>query len=108
MFVKSNLYESVDLCVPVMSDTLDIFCRDAVDVSRAYVELRKSNVGKLDVDHDGNDDESFNLPIEESPDAMSPGRDQVGVFTQVYRFPMGGFDRLIISYVIILPHKMKF
>ena len=73
-----------------MSDTLDIFCRDAVDVSRAYVELRKSNVGKLDVDHDGNDDESFNLPIEEIPDAMSPGRDQVGVFSSRKNLPLIG------------------
>ena len=60
-----------------MSDALDIFCRDSVDISRAYVELRKSMTGKSDVDHDGNDDESFNLPIEEIPDAMSPARDQV-------------------------------
>jgi hypothetical protein len=62
-----------------MSDALDIFCHDSVDVSRAYVELRKSNVGKNEVEHDGNDDESFNLPIEEIPDAMSPGRDQVSM-----------------------------
>jgi hypothetical protein len=62
-----------------MSDTLDIFCRDSVDISRAYSELRKSLGGRdhPDADQDANEDESFNLPIEEIPDAMSPARDQV-------------------------------
>jgi hypothetical protein len=62
-----------------MTDTLDIFCRDSVDISRAYHELRKSVPGKDHPDNDAeaNEDESFNLPIEEIPDAMSPARDQV-------------------------------
>ena len=65
-----------------MTDTLDIFCRDSVDISRAYNELRKSVPGKDNPDNDAeaNEDESFNLPIEEIPDAMSPARDQVAQF----------------------------
>ena len=66
-----------------MTDTLDIFCRDSVDISRAYSELRKSGSGKdnPDVSNDTevNEDEAFNLPIEEIPDAMSPARDQVSL-----------------------------
>ncbi len=66
-----------------MTDTLDIFCRDSVDISRAYFELRKSSSGSgkdnpdVNNDTDVNEDEAFNLPIEEIPDAMSPARDQV-------------------------------
>ena len=68
-----------------MTDTLDIFCRDSVDISRAYSELRKSVSGSgkdnpdANNDTDVNEDEAFNLPIEEIPDAMSPARDQVNV-----------------------------
>ena len=72
-----------------MTDTLDIFCRDSVDISRAYSELRKSVSGSgkdnpdANNDTDVNEDEAFNLPIEEIPDAMSPARDQVNIFFNV-------------------------
>lgn len=63
-----------------MSDTLDIFCRDSVDVNLAYNELRRAlGQDQGDPDLEANEDESFNLPIEEIADAMSPARDQSAV-----------------------------
>ncbi len=86
-----------------MTDTLDIFCRDSVDISRAYNELRKSVAGKDNPDNDAeaNEDESFNLPIEEIPDAMSPARDQVVCLTNNILFVLPKWSSLSKYHKIV-------